>query len=222
LLEVPRLGAKAFEQAAGFLRIHGAAHPLDTTAVHPERYALVEQMAQDLGVDVKQLIANDELIDRIELKRYTSTDIGLPTLQDIIAELRKPGRDPRDTFEPPQYRDDVKEPKDLLPGMQLEGVVTNMVAFGAFVDIGVHQDGLVHVSQLADKFVKDPAEVVRVGQKVKVTVVSVDLERNRIALSMRKQQQAAPSAGQRVEKKREPKASIPTKGTVAPNGMRFS
>jgi protein Tex len=222
LLDVPRLGAKAFEQAAGFLRIHGAVHPLDTTAVHPERYAVVEQMAQDLGVDVKQLIANDPLIDRIELKRYISTDIGLPTLQDIVAELRKPGRDPRDTFEPPQYRDDVKEPKDLLPGMQLEGVVTNMVAFGAFVDIGVHQDGLVHVSQLADRFVKDPAEVVRVGQKVTVTVVSVDLERNRIALSMRKQQAPTQPAGQRVEKKREPKASVPTKGTVAPNGMRFS
>jgi protein Tex len=221
LLEVPRLGAKAFEQAAGFLRVRGATHPLDATAVHPERYELVETMARDLGVDVKQLIANDELIERIELKRYISHDIGLPTLQDIIAELRKPGRDPRDTFEPPQYRDDVKEPKDLQPGMELEGVVTNLVAFGAFVDIGVHQDGLVHVSQLADKFVKDPAEVVRVGQKVKVTVVSLDLDRNRIALSMRKQQQPAAPAGPRVEKKREPKASIPTKGTVAPNGMRF-
>ena len=222
LLEVPRLGAKAFEQAAGFLRIRGATHPLDATAVHPERYELVESMARDLGVDVKELVANDSLIDRIELKRYITTDIGLPTLQDIISELRKPGRDPRDTFEPPQYREDVKEPKDLQPGMELEGVVTNLVAFGAFVDIGVHQDGLVHVSQLADKFVKDPAEIVRVGQKVKVTVISVDLERNRIALSMRKQQQPAAPTGQRVEKKREPKVSVPTKGTVAPNGMRFS
>jgi protein Tex len=222
LLEVPRLGAKAFEQAAGFLRIRGAAHPLDATAVHPERYELVERMAKDLSVDVKQLIANDELINRIDLNQYISGAIGLPTLQDIIAELRKPGRDPRDTFEPPQYRDDVKEPKDLQPGMELEGVVTNLVAFGAFVDIGVHQDGLVHVSQLADKFVKDPAEVVRVGQKVNVTVISVDLERNRIALTMRKQPKAAAPSGQRVEKRREPKVIIPTKGTVAPNGMRFS
>ena len=213
LMEVPRLGAKAYEQAAGFLRVRGGAHPLDATAVHPERYALVEQMAKDLGVDVKQLIANDELIDRIELKRYASDDIGMPTLQDIIAELRKPGRDPRETFEPPRFRDDVKEPKDLLPGMQLEGVVTNLVAFGAFVDIGVHQDGLVHVSQLANKFVKDPAEVVRVGQKVKVTVLSVDLERNRVALSMK---------GIQAKKETRPELVKTTKGSIAPNGMRFS
>ena len=213
LMEVPRLGAKAYEQAAGFLRVRGGAHPLDATAVHPERYALVERMAKDLDVDVKQLIANDELIDRIELKRYASDDIGMPTLQDIIAELRKPGRDPRETFEPPRFRDDVKEPKDLLPGMQLEGVVTNLVAFGAFVDIGVHQDGLVHVSQLANKFVKDPAEVVRVGQKVKVTVLSVDLERNRVALSMK---------GIQTKKETRPELVKTTKGSIAPNGMRFS
>jgi uncharacterized protein len=222
LLEVPRLGAKAFEQAAGFLRVRNAAHPLDATAVHPERYPLVEVMARDLGVELKELISNEALISQIDLPRYISADIGLPTLQDIVSELRKPGRDPRDTFEPPQYREDVKEPKDLKPGMQLEGVVTNLVAFGAFVDIGVHQDGLVHVSQLADRFVKDPAEVVRVGQKVKVTVLSVDLERNRIALSMRQQPLPAPSSGSKGERKREPKASIPTKGTIAPNGMRFS
>ncbi|HEY0811100.1 MAG TPA: S1 RNA-binding domain-containing protein, partial [Longimicrobiales bacterium] len=213
LTEVPRLGAKAFEQAAGFLRVRAGKHPLDATAVHPERYELVAQMAEDLGVQVGELIANDALIDRIELKRYISADIGLPTLQDIIAELRKPGRDPRDTFELPQYRDDVKELKDLQPGMQLEGVVTNLVAFGAFVDIGVHQDGLVHVSQLADKFVKDPAQVVRVGQKVKVTVLSIDLERNRIALSMKGQVQA--------KKRTEPKVTLPSKGSIAPNGMRF-
>lgn len=187
LLDVPRLGAKAFEQAAGFLRVRGGKHPLDATSVHPERYGLVEKMAADLGVKINELIANDELIDRIQPKRYISETVGLPTLHDIIAELRKPGRDPRDTFEPPAFRDDVKEPKDLQPGMQLEGVVTNVVAFGAFIDIGVHQDGLVHVSQLADKFVKNPAEVVRIGQKVKVSVVSVDLERNRIALSMKTQ-----------------------------------
>ena len=222
LLQVPRLGAKAFEQAAGFLRLRGAAHPLDATAVHPERYVLVERMAADLGVQLSQLIANDAVIDRIELNRYVTADVGLPTLQDIIAELRKPGRDPRETFELPQFREDVKEPKDLRAGMQLEGVVTNLVAFGAFVDIGVHQDGLVHVSQLGDRFVKDPAEVVRVGQKVTVTVLSVDLERNRIALSMKKQAKPPAPSDQRVEKKQEPKVSIPTKGTIAPNGMRFS
>ena len=222
LLEVPRLGAKAFEQAAGFLRVRNGKHPLDATAVHPERYALVEAMARDLGVELKELISNDELINRIDLERYITDEVGLPTLQDIIAELRKPGRDPRDTFELPRYREDVKEPKDLKPGMQLEGVVTNLVAFGAFVDIGVHQDGLVHVSQLADRFVKDPSEVVRVGQKVNVTVLSVDLDRNRIALSMRKQPMAGGGGGPRKEKKREPQFRIPPKGTILPNGMRFS
>ncbi len=222
LLDVPRLGAKAFEQAAGFLRVRGGANPLDATAVHPERYTLVETMARDLGVKLEDLISNEELIGRIDLKRYINDDVGLPTLQDIIAELRKPGRDPRDTFELPQYREDVKEPKDLKPGMQLEGVVTNLVAFGAFVDIGVHQDGLVHVSQLADRFVKDPAEVVLVGQKVKVTVLSVDLERNRIALSMRAAQPDNTQAKPKRAPKPEPKVNIPTRGTIAPNGMRFS
>jgi protein Tex len=195
LLEVPRLGAKAFEQAAGFLRVRDGAHPLDTTAVHPERYALVEQMATDLGAGVGELIRNAALIDRIELGRYTSEDVGLPTLRDIVDELRKPGRDPRDEFELPAFRDDITEVRDLQPGMKLEGVVTNLVAFGAFVDIGVHQDGLVHVSQLADRFVKDPADVVKVGQKVSVTVLSVDLERSRIALSMKKDAAAATGRG---------------------------
>jgi uncharacterized protein len=184
LLAVPRLGAKAFEQAAGFLRVRGGDHPLDATAVHPERYALVERMAADLGVPVAELVQNDALIDRIDLSRYITGDAGMPTLRDIADELRRPGRDPRDTFELPAFRDDVTAPKDLKQGMKLEGVVTNLVAFGAFVDIGVHQDGLVHVSQLADRFVKDPADVVKVGQKVSVTVLKVDLERNRIALSM--------------------------------------
>jgi uncharacterized protein len=218
LLEVPRLGMKAFEQAAGFLRVRGGTHPLDATAVHPERYVLVEQMARDLGVDLATLIANDALIDRIQLKRYVSSDVGLPTLQDIVSELRKPGRDPRAQFEPPSYRDDVREPKDLQPGMQLEGVVTNLVAFGAFVDIGVHQDGLVHVSQLAERFVRDPAEVVRVGQKVKVTVISVDLERNRIALTMKGSQPQAKPAPREKPRAAPP---LPAKGSTAPNGMRF-
>ncbi|HUH13267.1 MAG TPA: Tex family protein [Longimicrobiales bacterium] len=187
LLEVPRLGPKAFEQAAGFLRIRGASQPLDATAVHPERYALVEKMAADLGVELGGLIQNDAALETLEgrLERYASGDVGLPTLRDILDELRRPGRDPREAFEAPTFREDVQAPKDLKPGMALEGVVTNVVAFGAFVDVGVHQDGLVHVSQLADRFVKDPNEVVKVGQKVRVTVLDVDLQRNRIGLSMK-------------------------------------
>ncbi|HEX2167301.1 MAG TPA: helix-hairpin-helix domain-containing protein, partial [Longimicrobiales bacterium] len=238
LLQVPRLGAKAFEQAAGFLRVRGGDHPLDATAVHPERYALVEQMAADLGVPVTELVQNDALIDSIDLTRYVSDDVGMPTLRDIADELRRPGRDPRDTFELPSFRDDITAPKDLKEGMKLEGVVTNLVAFGAFVDIGVHQDGLVHVSQLADRFVKDPADIVKVGQKVNVTVMSVDLERNRIALTMKSDggvQQRAPRAVNDAERPQrkdrherkpqprapQPKAPQPKKGDVAPNGMRF-
>ncbi|HSJ10559.1 MAG TPA: helix-hairpin-helix domain-containing protein, partial [Longimicrobiales bacterium] len=233
LMEVPRLGAKAFEQAAGFLRVRGGAHPLDGTAVHPERYALVERMARDLGVAVSELVQNDAMIDRIELSRYVSDDVGLPTLRDIADELRRPGRDPRDTFELPEFRADVTEPKDLLPGMKLDGIVTNLVAFGAFVDIGVHQDGLVHVSQLADRFVKDPAAVVKVGQKVSVTVLSVDLERNRIALSMKKDAVASPPSRREAstdvpagpsrapQPRREKPVAAPKKGDVAPNGIRF-
>ncbi|HEX6132998.1 MAG TPA: Tex family protein [Longimicrobiales bacterium] len=226
LLDVPRLGARAFEQAAGFLRVRGGAHPLDATAVHPERYPLVEQMAADLGVTLGQLVRNDALIDRIEPGRYTSADVGLPTLHDIIDELRRPGRDPRDTFDVPSFRDDVTAPKDLTPGMRLDGVVTNLVAFGAFVDIGVHQDGLVHISQLADRFVKDPAEIVKVGQRVSVTVLSVDLERNRIALSMKQEPAAPPPLRARAGHARKTRpvpqpAPAPHKGDVAPNGMRF-
>jgi protein Tex len=225
LLDVPRLGAKAFEQAAGFLRVRGGDHPLDATAVHPERYRLVERIAADLAVKVPDLIANEALIDRIDATRYVSADVGLPTLQDIIAELRRPGRDPREKFEPPSFRDDVREPKDLQPGMRLEGVVTNLVAFGAFVDIGVHQDGLVHVSQLADRFVRDPAQVVKVGQNVSVTVLSVDLERNRIALSMKQQPPAEARREERPRSRPTPKRDdgphVPPKGSIAPNGMRF-
>ena len=195
LLEVPRLGPKAFEQAAGFLRLRDGAHPLDRTAVHPERYALVERIAADLGLELDALVENEEAVKRIDLDRWVSDDVGRPTLQDIVDELLRPGRDPRATFEPPRFREDVKEVKDLEKGMKLEGVVTNVVAFGAFVDIGVHQDGLVHVSQLADRFVKDPASVVAVGDRVQVTVVSVDLDRNRIGLSMKKDPFAEPGRG---------------------------
>ncbi|HEX5061136.1 MAG TPA: Tex family protein, partial [Kofleriaceae bacterium] len=185
LQDVSGLGPKAFEQAAGFLRIHGAGNPLDGSAVHPERYPLVEQMAGDLGVPLPELIGNQELVDKIDLSKYVQGDVGEPTLRDIVAELGKPGRDPRAEFAPPKFRDDVTTMEDLKPGMVLEGVVTNVTAFGAFVDIGVHNDGLVHVSQLAEKFVKDPSEVVKVGQKLTVRVLEVDNQRKRIALSAR-------------------------------------
>jgi uncharacterized protein len=185
LLSVPKLGPKAFEQASGFLRIRGGANPLDASAVHPERYALVREMASDLEVDVKTLVGNASLADQIDIKRYISDGVGEPTLKDIIAELKKPGLDPRKDFEPPAFRDDVNTLEDLTQGMRLFGVVTNVTAFGAFVDVGVHQDGLVHISELADRFVKDPNEVVKVGDKIDVRVLDVDLNRKRISLSAR-------------------------------------
>jgi uncharacterized protein len=184
LLDVRGLGARAFEQCAGFLRIRGG-HPLDDSAVHPERYALVETMAKDHGLPLRELVGNAQAADRIDWKRYAGGDVGEPTLRDIVAELKKPGRDPRGSFEPPKFRDDVQKLDDLTAGMQLEGVVTNVTAFGAFVDIGVHQDGLVHVSQMAANYVRDPHQVVRVGDRVNVKVVTVDVERKRIGLSMK-------------------------------------
>ena len=228
LQEVPRLGAKAFEQAGGFLRVRGGTHPLDGSAVHPERYALVARIAKDLGVTLQQLIGNDAVLSSLDLTPYVSSDVGLPTLRDIVTELRKPGRDPRESFVPPAFRDDVTEPKHLSAGMVLEGVVTNIVAFGAFVDIGVHQDGLVHVSQLSDRFVKDPNDVVQVGQKVSVTVQAVDLARNRIALTMKTATRPATSVAA-ASPPRAPRAPTPApaapvtpgKGYVAPNGIRF-
>jgi uncharacterized protein len=191
LNKVPRLGPKAFEQAAGFLRIHGAANPLDQSAVHPESYSVVDRMAADLGVSVRDLIASDALRQRIEPGRYVSTTVGLPTLTDILSELAKPGRDPRASIEVVEFREGIHRLEDLTPGMQLPGVVTNVTAFGAFVDVGVHQDGLVHISQLADRFVRDPNEVVHVQQVVQVTVLEVDLKRKRISLSMRRNAAAA-------------------------------
>jgi len=196
LLDVPRLGPKAYEQAAGFLRIRDAAHPLDASAVHPERYAVVEKMAADLGATVADLMRDEKLRKRIKLESYVTTDVGLPTLKDILSELAKPGRDPREKFEAFSFQEGVSKPEDLKPGMKLPGIVTNVTAFGAFVDVGVHQDGLVHVSQLADSFVKEPAEVVKPGQKVMVTVTEVDLPRNRIALSMRSNPQLGPRTPQ--------------------------
>jgi len=184
LLDVARLGPKAFEQAAGFLRVRGSKHPLDASAVHPERYKVVEQMATDLGVGVGAMLGAEALVERIELRRYVTEDVGLPTLEDIRGELLKPGRDPRERFEAFQFAD-VHELTDLQPGMRVPGIVTNVTNFGAFVDVGVHQDGLVHVSQLADRFVRDPAEVVKVQQQVMVTVLEVDPGRRRISLSLK-------------------------------------
>lgn len=185
LLDVSRFGQKAFEQAAGFLRIRDAEQLLDNTAVHPERYSLVEKMAADVGVSVQQLISDSALLAKIDLQAYVSDDVGLPTLEDILAELIKPGRDPRETFTTAAFREDVMEMRDLQQGMRLNGVVTNVAAFGAFVDVGVHQDGLVHISQLADRFVNDPNQIVKVGQQVQVRVLEVDLQRKRISLSMK-------------------------------------
>jgi len=185
LLKVPRLGPKAFEQAAGFLRIRGGQNPLDASAVHPERYALVQTMAKEVDCAVTDLVRDEPLRKRIELKKYVSDQVGLPTLNDILTELAKPGRDPREQFEVVRFAEGIEKIEDVKPGMKLPGIVTNVTAFGAFVDIGVHQDGLIHVSQLADRFVKDPHEVVKVQQKVTVTVLDVDLSRKRISLSMK-------------------------------------
>ncbi len=185
LTRVPRLGPKAFEQAAGFLRIPDSDNPLDRSAVHPESYPVVERIAADLNTTIDQLIARDELRTDLDIQRYQDGRVGLLTLQDIIDELAKPGHDPRAAFEFFQFNAAVNEIGDLKVDMRLPGIVTNVTNFGAFVDIGVHQDGLVHISELADKFVKDPNEIVRAGQKVDVRVVSVDIERGRIGLSMR-------------------------------------
>jgi uncharacterized protein len=195
LKKVPRLGDKAFEQAAGFLRLRDAENPLDASAVHPESYPIVEQMAKDLGVTVKELMQREELRKQIDLKKYVTEAVGLPTLQDIVSELAKPGRDPRQTFEAFSFTEGVNEIKDLREGMKLPGIVTNITAFGAFVDVGVHQDGLVHVSHLSDRFVTNPHDVVKVGQKVEVTVMEVDVPRKRISLSMKGDPTAARPAG---------------------------
>ena len=185
LKKVPRLGPAAFEQCAGFLRVDGAKNPLDNSAVHPERYAVVESMAKDMGCSVGQLIGNNEKIRQIPLAKYVTAEVGMPTLNDIVAELEKPGRDPREDLEEFAFDERVHTVADLVPGMLLPGIVTNITKFGAFVDVGVHQDGLVHVSQLANRYVADPAEVVKLHQHVQVKVVEVDTRRNRISLTMK-------------------------------------
>ncbi|MSU37262.1 MAG: RNA-binding transcriptional accessory protein [Pedosphaera sp.] len=208
LLKVPRLGPKAFEQAAGFLRIRDGEHPLDASAVHPERYPLVDAMARDIGCTVKELVKDAGARQKLTLEKYASDGVGLPTLQDIVQELAKPGRDPREKFEVFSFKEGVDKMEDLKPGMKLPGIVTNVTAFGAFVDIGVHQDGLVHVSQLSDRFVKDAGDVVKVSQRVMVTVTEVDLPRKRIALSMK----ANPEIGGTKEQRNSPAGPRPQGG----------
>ncbi|MBT3387599.1 MAG: RNA-binding transcriptional accessory protein [Desulfobacula sp.] len=184
-LKVPRLGPKAFEQAAGFLRIHNSNFPLDRSGIHPESYPVVEKMARNAGFDIKDLMGNALEIKRISLGSYVTDTIGMPTLKDIVKELANPGRDPRKEFQAFSFDDTIHEIKDLVPGMKVPGIVTNVTAFGAFVDIGVHQDGLVHISQMADRFVKDPNEIVTVRQTIIVTILEVDMKRKRISLSMK-------------------------------------
>jgi uncharacterized protein len=185
LMKVPRMGAKSFQQCAGFLRIEGAKNPLDNSAVHPETYHIVEKMAADLNVDMDQLVQDESLVKKIELQKYVEGEIGLPTLKDIQKELEKPGRDPREQIEVFEFDQTVYKVEDLKTGMELPGIVTNITKFGAFVDVGVKQDGLVHISQLADRFVKDPNDIVKIHQHVKVKVLEVDMQRSRIQLSMK-------------------------------------
>jgi uncharacterized protein len=226
LKEVPRLGAKAFEQAAGFLRIQDAVHPLDASAVHPESYPVVDAMAASVGCAVADLMKDDSLRRKIRLEDYVTETVGLPTLSDIMQELTKPGRDPRRQFEVFSFAEGVRKMEDLKEGMRLPGIVTNVTAFGAFVDIGVHQDGLVHISQLADRYIKDPAEVVKVHQKVMVTVLAVDLAKKRISLSMKDPSKPTPpprthAGPQRTaaqKPKAGPKAPPAAKTEPAPKG----
>jgi protein Tex len=208
LRKVPRLGDKTFEQAAGFLRISGGENPLDASAVHPESYPLVEKILKDIGKDVKQVIGDISLLKSLNPSKYADERFGLPTVTDILAELEKPGRDPRPEFKTATFKEGVAEIKDLRPDMILEGVVTNVAAFGAFVDIGVHQDGLVHISALSNTFVKDPHQVVKAGQVVKVKVLEVDIKRKRIALTM-KLSDAAPAAAREVREQRAPRDGLP-------------
>jgi len=197
---VPGFGPKTFQQAAGFLRIRGGDNPLDMTAVHPESYPVVEEIARSLGVSIPELIAKPELLEKVDMNQFQTATVGVYTLSDILEELRKPGRDPRKQFVAPKFRDDVKEIADLQPGMVVEGTVTNVTNFGAFVDVGVHQDGLVHVSEISNRYIKDPAEALKVGQIVRVKVLSADPKAKRIALSI-KALEAPPEGRPKAERK---------------------
>ncbi|MFB6259872.1 MAG: S1 RNA-binding domain-containing protein, partial [Thiohalorhabdaceae bacterium] len=190
LKAVPRLGDKTFEQAAGFLRIRGSSNPLDASAVHPEAYPVVERILADVGRPIEEVLGNAGLLRDLRPEAYTDDRFGVPTVTDILAELEKPGRDPRPEFETANFREGVESLADLEPTMILEGVITNVTNFGAFVDVGVHQDGLVHISQMADRYVADPREVAKPGDVVKVRVLEVDTERQRIGLSMKMQKEA--------------------------------
>jgi uncharacterized protein len=214
LKKVPRLGEKAFEQAAGFLRIQDGDNPLDASSVHPESYPIVGAMARNLGCTVTDLLTEEALRQRLRLEDYVSETVGMPTLQDILAELAKPGRDPRTRFEQVSFAGGVETLEDLKPGMSLPGVVTNITAFGAFVDVGVHQDGLVHISEMADRFVKDPNEVVKLRQQVMVRVLDVDPDRRRISLSLR--QQPGPKPARKPPEKRSAPDARPKKGRGKP------
>jgi protein Tex len=205
LKQVPRLGPKAFEQAAGFLRIRDGENPLDRSAVHPESYPIVDAMASDLGCSVLDLMHDEKLRKRIDLGKYISDKAGLPTLNDILSELSKPGRDPREQLETFRFAEGIGKIEDVKPGMKLPGIVTNITAFGVFVDIGVHQDGLVHISEVSHRFVKNPAEVVKVHQKVMVTVLAVDLVRKRISLSMKDSPPQPGAVSKREERNKEGK-----------------
>lgn len=217
LLKVPRLGEKTFEQAAGFLRIQGGDEPLDASAVHPESYPVVSRMLATAHLHATELIGNRQAIKALNPSDYIQTNVGLPTILDILAELEKPGRDPRGEFHTATFAEGVEDIKDLQPGMELEGVVSNVAAFGAFVDIGVHQDGLVHVSAMADRYVSDPREVVKAGDVVKVKVVEIDIARRRIALTMRLQDETKPSSDrQKVKAQRSNKTLQPN---LANNAM---
>ncbi len=200
LRDVPRLGDKTFEQAAGFLRIMNGNNPLDASAVHPESYPLVEKILVDIKKDIKGVIGDTSILKSLNPAKYADDKFGVPTITDILKELEKPGRDPRPEFTTATFKDGVEDLKDLRPDMILEGVVTNVAAFGAFVDIGVHQDGLVHISALSNTFVKDPHTVVKAGQVVKVKVLEVDEKRKRIALTMRLSD-APPQAGAKPEQR---------------------
>jgi len=223
LKKVPRLGPKAFEQSAGFLRITEGENPLDGSAVHPESYHIVDAMAADMDCTVKDLLLQSEIRKKIALSRYVSEKTGLPTLRDILEELAKPGRDPRDRFEIFQFAEGINGLDDLEKGMKLPGIVTNVTAFGAFVDIGVHQDGLVHISQLSDRYVKDPADIVKVQQKITVTVLDVDPDRKRISLSMKRDpEQAAGKRKGRAKRKADPKIRKPASPKKTPFNNPFA